>query len=36
MDDGLPDEAMIARSLSLLRQRNEQVNEPSAEHVEAV
>jgi tryptophan synthase beta chain len=29
IDDGLPDEAMIARSLSLLRQRNEQVGEPA-------
>ena len=35
MDDGLPDEAMVARSLSLLRQRNEQVSEPASEPVEA-
>lgn len=27
IDDGVPDEAMIARSLSLLRQRNEQLEE---------
>lgn len=32
IDDGTPDEAMIARSLSLLRQRNEQVDE----HAEAI
>jgi len=32
IDDGLPDEAMIARSLSLLRQRNE----PVSEHAEAI
>lgn len=36
MDDGLPDEANIARSLSLLQQRNEQVGEPVHEHAEAV
>jgi len=32
MDDGLPDEAMIERSLSLLRQRNE----PETEQAEAI
>jgi tryptophan synthase beta chain len=36
MDDGLPDEAMIERSLTLLRERNAQVGEPAAEPVEAV
>jgi len=38
IDDGLPDEEMVARSLSLLRQRNELVSEPVNvnEHVEAV
>ena len=36
MDDGLPDEAMIARSLSLLRQRNEPVTHPAPAPVEAV
>lgn len=36
MDDGLPDEAMIARSLSLLRQRNEPVEDPVNEHAEAI
>lgn len=37
MDDGLPDEAMIERSLALLQQRNEQMQEPAvAEQAEAV
>ena len=36
MDDGLPDEAMIARSLSLLQQRNASIDEPVSEAVEAI